>query len=152
MSLRQKGTFKHSLLKFEGVDGYSNFPCALPVLVFLQCSKFKIQFLSRFVAQPVKSEYRSSGFIKEIQCKGVNWFQSAQDMIYILKNAVTLISKIFPFLTKLFGCCVHRSLATVSTPEGKHVVSIETLRERNLPPALDNFLFNLAVAENMMML
>ncbi|PNF20230.1 putative protein FAM45B [Cryptotermes secundus] len=45
-----------------------------------------------------------------------------------------------------------RSLATVSTPDGKHVVSIETLRERNLPPALDNFLFNLAVAENMMML
>nr|AGM32878.1 protein FAM45A-like protein [Coptotermes formosanus] len=45
-----------------------------------------------------------------------------------------------------------RSLATVTTPEGKHMVSIETLRERNLPQALDNFLFNLAVAENIMML
>ncbi|KAJ9585821.1 hypothetical protein L9F63_020523 [Diploptera punctata] len=45
-----------------------------------------------------------------------------------------------------------KSLATVSTPEGKHMVSIEILRERNLPQALDNFLFNLAVAENMMML
>lgn len=44
------------------------------------------------------------------------------------------------------------SLATVSTPEGKQMVSIETLRKRNLPPALDNFLFNLAVAENIMML
>jgi hypothetical protein len=40
----------------------------------------------------------------------------------------------------------------VSTPDGKHMVSIETLRERNLPQALDNFLFNLAVAENIMML
>ncbi|KAK7792192.1 hypothetical protein R5R35_005146 [Gryllus longicercus] len=44
------------------------------------------------------------------------------------------------------------SLATVCTTEGKRMVSIETLRERNLPPALDNFLFNLAVAENIMML
>ncbi|KDR18834.1 putative protein FAM45B [Zootermopsis nevadensis] len=45
-----------------------------------------------------------------------------------------------------------RSLATVSTPEGKRMVSIETLRDRNLPQALDSFLFNLAVAENIMML
>ncbi|XP_066994835.2 putative DENN domain-containing protein 10 B [Anabrus simplex] len=45
-----------------------------------------------------------------------------------------------------------RSLATVSTPEGKQMVSVETLREKNLPQALDNFLFNLAVAENIMML
>lgn len=59
---------------------------------------------------------------------------------------------IFPFLIKLFGSCVHRSLATVSTPEGKHMVSIETLRDKNLPQALDSFLFNLAVAENIMML
>jgi hypothetical protein len=106
----------------------------------------------RLVAQTVKSEYRGSGYIKEVQCNDINWFQPAQDRIYTLKNTVTFISKTLPFLTKLFGCCIHRSLATVSTPEGKHVVSIETLRERNLPPALDNFLFNLAVAENMMML
>jgi hypothetical protein len=62
------------------------------------------------------------------------------------------MSRIFLFLTKLLICCIHRSLATVITPEGKHMVSIETLRERNLPQALDNFLFNLAVAENIMML
>lgn len=106
----------------------------------------------RLVAQTVKSEYGGSGCIKEVKCNDVNWFHPAQVRTYTLKDTVTLISKTFPFLTKLFGCCVHRSLATVSTPEGKHVVSIETLRERNLPPALDNFLFNLAVAENMMML
>lgn len=45
-----------------------------------------------------------------------------------------------------------KSLATVTTPEGKQMVSVETLREKNLPQALDNFLFNLAVAENIMML
>jgi hypothetical protein len=33
----------------------------------------------RLVAQPVKSEYRGSGYIKEMQCKGVNWFQPTQD-------------------------------------------------------------------------
>ncbi|XP_049863153.1 putative DENN domain-containing protein 10 B isoform X2 [Schistocerca gregaria] len=45
-----------------------------------------------------------------------------------------------------------RSLATVTTPDGKMMVSVETLREKNFPQALDNFLFNLAVAENMMLL
>ncbi|XP_046383798.1 DENN domain-containing protein 10-like [Ischnura elegans] len=45
-----------------------------------------------------------------------------------------------------------KSLATVSTSDGKPMVCIETLREKNLPPALENFLFNLAIAENMMML
>ncbi|KAF4532593.1 hypothetical protein B566_EDAN013371 [Ephemera danica] len=45
-----------------------------------------------------------------------------------------------------------RSLATTQTSEGKAMVSIETLRGRALTPALENFLFNLAVAENMMML
>ncbi|KAG8222582.1 hypothetical protein J437_LFUL010425 [Ladona fulva] len=45
-----------------------------------------------------------------------------------------------------------RSLATVNTSDGKPMVCIETLRERALPPALENFLFNLAIAENMMML
>nr|CAD7448130.1 unnamed protein product [Timema bartmani] len=45
-----------------------------------------------------------------------------------------------------------RTLATVKTPEGKLMVSIESIREKNLPPALDNFLFNLAIAENLIML
>nr|CAD7434473.1 unnamed protein product [Timema monikensis] len=45
-----------------------------------------------------------------------------------------------------------RTLATVKTPEGKLMVSIESIREKTLPPALDNFLFNLAVAENLIIL
>nr|CAD7202538.1 unnamed protein product [Timema douglasi] len=45
-----------------------------------------------------------------------------------------------------------RTLANVKTPEGKLMVSIEAIREKNLPPALDNFLFNLAVAENLIIL
>jgi len=32
------------------------------------------------------------------------------------------------------------------------MISIETLKERAFPPALENFLFNLAVAENIMLL
>lgn len=43
-------------------------------------------------------------------------------------------------------------LATITTPDGRKVISIETLREKNLAPALENFLFNLSVAENMIML
>ncbi|XP_015606707.1 putative protein FAM45B [Cephus cinctus] len=45
-----------------------------------------------------------------------------------------------------------RSLATVETPEGQKMVSVETFKERNLAPAVENFLINLAVAENLFML
>ncbi|KAK6633045.1 hypothetical protein RUM43_012788 [Polyplax serrata] len=45
-----------------------------------------------------------------------------------------------------------RLLASVVTPDGRKVVSIETLKEKNLAPALESFLFNLSVAEKMIML
>lgn len=45
-----------------------------------------------------------------------------------------------------------KSLASVTTPEGRRMVSIETFREKNLPTAVENFLINLAIAENLIML
>ncbi|XP_012260083.1 putative DENN domain-containing protein 10 B [Athalia rosae] len=45
-----------------------------------------------------------------------------------------------------------KSLATVTTPEGRKMVSIETFKEKNLAPAVENFLINLAIAENLIML
>ncbi|XP_012289016.1 putative protein FAM45B [Orussus abietinus] len=45
-----------------------------------------------------------------------------------------------------------KSLATIHTPEGRKMVSIEIFKERNLAPAVENFLINLAIAENLFML
>jgi hypothetical protein len=46
----------------------------------------------------------------------------------------------------------NRNLATVKTEEGKSMVTLESLRAKNLPHAMENFLLNLAVAEEVMML
>lgn len=42
-------------------------------------------------------------------------------------------------------------LATVDAPNGK-MITIEVLKAGNFSPAVENFLFNFAIAENMMML
>ncbi|KAL6263311.1 hypothetical protein P5V15_006109 [Pogonomyrmex californicus] len=44
------------------------------------------------------------------------------------------------------------SLATVQAPDGKRMISIEIFREKNLAPAVESFLINLAIAENLFML
>lgn len=45
-----------------------------------------------------------------------------------------------------------RSLATVTSDEGRKLVTVETLREKRFSPAVEHFLFQLALAENMLML
>lgn len=45
-----------------------------------------------------------------------------------------------------------KSLATVTTPESRKMVFIETFKEKNFAPAVENFLINLAIAENLIML
>ncbi|XP_034177230.1 DENN domain-containing protein 10 [Osmia lignaria lignaria] len=45
-----------------------------------------------------------------------------------------------------------KSLALVQGPDGRKMVSAQTLKEKNLPPAVENFLINLAVAENLFLL
>lgn len=44
------------------------------------------------------------------------------------------------------------SLATVYTPDDKKMISVEIFKEKNLAPAVENFLINLAIAENLFML
>ncbi|XP_076622843.1 DENN domain-containing protein 10 [Colletes latitarsis] len=44
------------------------------------------------------------------------------------------------------------SLAVVQGPDGRKMISAQTLKEKNLPPAVENFLINLAVAENLFLL
>lgn len=44
------------------------------------------------------------------------------------------------------------SLATVQTPDGRKMISVEIFREKNLAPAVESFLINLAIAENLFML
>ncbi|KAL6430300.1 hypothetical protein ACFW04_007783 [Cataglyphis niger] len=44
------------------------------------------------------------------------------------------------------------SLATVQAPDGKKMISVEIFREKNLAPAVESFLINLAIAENIFML
>lgn len=44
------------------------------------------------------------------------------------------------------------SLALIQGPDGRKMVSAQTLKEKNLPPAVENFLINLAVAENLFLL
>lgn len=44
------------------------------------------------------------------------------------------------------------SLATVQAPDGRKMISVEIFREKNLVPAVENFLINLAIAENLFML
>lgn len=44
------------------------------------------------------------------------------------------------------------SLATVQAPDGKRMISVEIFREKNLAPAVESFLINLAIAENIFML
>ncbi|XP_078041416.1 DENN domain-containing protein 10 isoform X2 [Augochlora pura] len=44
------------------------------------------------------------------------------------------------------------SLAVVQGPDGRKMVSAQTLKEKNLPPAVENFLINLAVVENLFLL
>ncbi|XP_014483040.1 PREDICTED: protein FAM45A-like [Dinoponera quadriceps] len=43
-------------------------------------------------------------------------------------------------------------LATVQAPDGKKMISVEIFKEKNLAPAVESFLINLAVAENLFML
>lgn len=45
-----------------------------------------------------------------------------------------------------------KSLASVKISEDKYVITLEMLRAKKLNPITENFLFNLAVAENIMML
>lgn len=44
------------------------------------------------------------------------------------------------------------SLATVQVPDGRMMIAAQTFKERNFPPAVENFLINLAVAENLFLL
>ncbi|KAG7189639.1 hypothetical protein KM043_017319 [Ampulex compressa] len=44
------------------------------------------------------------------------------------------------------------SLATVQAPDGRKMVSVQTIKDRNLAPAVEIFLINLAVAENLFLL
>lgn len=44
------------------------------------------------------------------------------------------------------------SLATVQASDGRKMISIEIFREKNLAPAVESFLINLAIAENLFML
>lgn len=44
------------------------------------------------------------------------------------------------------------SLAVIQGSDGRKMVSAQTLKEKNLPPAVENFLINLAIAENMFLL
>ncbi|XP_033340777.2 DENN domain-containing protein 10 [Megalopta genalis] len=44
------------------------------------------------------------------------------------------------------------SLAIVQGPDGRKMVSAQMLKEKNLPPAVENFLINLAVVENLFLL
>lgn len=48
--------------------------------------------------------------------------------------------------------CVFRSLSNIQDADGQPMVSVEELRKRGFAPPLENFLFNLAVAENMIIL
>lgn len=45
-----------------------------------------------------------------------------------------------------------KNLATQESPEGKKSLTVENIRERDLPPAVENFLINLGVAENLFVL
>ncbi|KAK3913197.1 DENN domain-containing protein 10 [Frankliniella fusca] len=45
-----------------------------------------------------------------------------------------------------------KSLSNVTDPEGRAMVSVEELRKRGFAAPLENFLFNLAVAENIIIL
>ena len=44
------------------------------------------------------------------------------------------------------------TLATVETPEGDKKVPIQSIKEKNLATAVENFLINLAVAENLLIM
>lgn len=44
------------------------------------------------------------------------------------------------------------SLATVQASDGRKMISVEIFKEKNLASAVENFLINLAIAENMFML
>ncbi|OXU23464.1 hypothetical protein TSAR_013312 [Trichomalopsis sarcophagae] len=44
------------------------------------------------------------------------------------------------------------SLATVETPEGEKKVPIQAIKDKSLAPAVENFLINLAVAENLLIM
>ncbi|EFN66542.1 Protein FAM45B [Camponotus floridanus] len=44
------------------------------------------------------------------------------------------------------------SLATVQAPDGRKMISIEIFKEKNFAPAVESFLINLAIAENLFML
>lgn len=41
------------------------------------------------------------------------------------------------------------TLATVETSDGRKLVSAQTIKDKNLAPAVENFLINLAKAENL---
>lgn len=42
-----------------------------------------------------------------------------------------------------------KTMATLETEEGKKILSIKSIRERDLPPAVENFLINLGMAEDL---
>lgn len=44
------------------------------------------------------------------------------------------------------------SLATTETSDGKKMVSIQAFKEKDLPQAVESFLINLAIAENLFIL
>lgn len=44
------------------------------------------------------------------------------------------------------------TLATIETPEGEKKVPIQAIKEKSLAPAVENFLINLAVAENLLIM
>ena len=42
-----------------------------------------------------------------------------------------------------------KTLASVESPDGTKKLSLKSIRERELPPAVENFLINLAASENL---
>lgn len=44
------------------------------------------------------------------------------------------------------------TLATVETPEGEKKVPIQAIKEKSLSTAVENFLINLAIAENLLIM
>jgi len=75
-------------------------------------------------------------------------------MVQLCKNQnyteIQIISEINDKTQELLNQLI--SIAAVQASDGRKMISIEIFKEKNLPPAVENFLINLAIAENLFML